>query len=314
MPSGVPSRVLARSRASRAVGVEVGASGVQAVILERAGSRLQLAAAHETACDPSNAESLTRALTEVRQRLRLTTPIVLGVPSTSAILTTVHPLVVTPQRAALAVQFELQQQLPFELADAAWHYCGSPGPRQPSSVIAAAMRQSLLDERLACCRRAGLAVQAVAVNPVAALNALDAGRSPRNSGTPSVTVLRLVTAHIAEWIVSRPALLHVIPVTSGSPEAFWQEAAASWQALRAQDAEVPTPVRLIGPAEALARAQEALADVPVERVDPAQLVAPGTVTLEHPDRAVAALGLALQALGEAAVPLNLLAGAQQDER
>ena len=323
MPSGallgtatnvpIPSAIKATfSGGHRAVGVELSASGLQTVILERAGSRLQLVAAHETSCEASNAESVTRALTEVRQALRLTTPVMLGVPSTTAILTTVHPLVATPQRAGLAIQFELQQQLPFELAAAAWDSRWR-APRS-SGVIAAAMRQSLLDERLACCRRAGLSVQAVTVNPVAALNALHAGQASQGSGTSWGTVLRLLTAQTAEWIVASPTLLHVIPVTSSSPETFWPDVAASWQALRTQDAEAPTPVRLIGSSDELPRAQEALAGVPVERVDPARLVAPGTVTLEHPERAVAALGLALQGLGAVPLPLNLLSGRQREER
>jgi len=357
MPLGALLRVLTRSRASRAVGVELGASALQAVVLERSGERLQLVAAHEASCDASNAETLTRALTELRQRLRITSPIVLGVPSTSAILTTVRPLVVNPQRAALAVQFELQQQLPFELADAAWHYrwCaganGQPSPaaswrsvlsarqRPPASslpgpaattagagqpraglarssgVIAAAMRHSLLDERLACCRRAGLSVRAVGVNPMAALNAFNLKQAMRpGSGTPDVTVLRLLDGRMAEWIVSSPELLHVIPVTSASPETLWDEVAASWQALRAQGTEVSSPVRMIGPPEELPRAQEALAGLAVDRFDPAQVLATGAGKLEHPERAVAALGLALQGLGEAAVPLNLLASAQRDEQ
>jgi Tfp pilus assembly protein PilN len=150
---------------------------------------------------------------------------------------------------------------------------------------------------------------------VATLNALDASRAPQQgAGTPEATVLRLLTAHSAEWIVSSPTLLAVIPVTSASPDTLWQDVAASWQALREQGTERSTPVRMIGPPEALPRAQEALAGVPVDRADPIQAVAAEAVTLEHPERAAAALGLALQGLGAASVPLNLLAGAQREER
>ncbi|OGX39285.1 MAG: hypothetical protein A3C53_02025 [Omnitrophica WOR_2 bacterium RIFCSPHIGHO2_02_FULL_68_15] len=194
------------------IGIELGPSGLWAVVLEREGQRLALRATHEVACDTANPGALRSALAELRRLLRQTGPIVLGVPSTSAILAAVTPLVAVPQRAGLAVQFELQQLLPFDVADAAWHYrwisangssparsglraLGSglwargksvlglepsfPQPRAPSPggssrAVVAAMRRSLLDERLACCRQAGLVVKAVVVNPIATLNAWDA--------------------------------------------------------------------------------------------------------------------------------------------
>ncbi len=105
------------------IGVQLGPTALRAVVLGRSNEQLKLVAAHETSCDTSNAQALTRALTDLCRRLHLAKkPIVLGVPSTSTILTTLHPLIVAPRRAALAVQFELQQQLPFDLTDAMWHY------------------------------------------------------------------------------------------------------------------------------------------------------------------------------------------------
>ena len=324
------------------IGVELGPTALRAVAVERSGQRLTLLAAHDGPCDTSNAEALTRALTEARRSLRITTPVVLGVPSTSAILATVHPLIVNARRAACAVQFELQQQLPFELGDAVWHYhwlsngqgrsgqmpkAHSPQPRTsspqrfPHGVVAAAMKRSLLDERLACCRRAGLVVQSVAVNPLAMLSVCDVKRTllHRAAGTPSpaapvLTLLVLTDEQTAEWVVSTPALLLAIPVASPSADLLWQEIAASWGALRAQGFEVPTPVRVIGPSAAIARARETLSGVPLEPFDVTRVTAAGSVRVEHPERVVTALGLALQGIGMGAIPLNLLAASQNEVR
>ncbi len=103
------------------VGVELGPSALRAVIVERA-AQLKLLAAREIPCDTANAEALTRTLTQLRHALPIKTPIVLGIPTTSAIVTTVTPLIPNPARSGLGVQFELQQHLPFGLAETVWHY------------------------------------------------------------------------------------------------------------------------------------------------------------------------------------------------
>jgi len=309
MPLRGFSRLFARARAPQrvGVGVELGPSSLRVAVVERVGPRLALRAAQEAPCDTSQAEPLARALTEVRQRLRITAPVVLGVPSTSAILTTVQPLIVEPRRAALAVEFELQQHLPFELADAAWHYWWLSRLR---AATAAAMRRSLLEERVAACRRAGLAVRAVAVNGVAALNAASLLAGPARGATTAW--LTLVDPRQAEWSVLGPDRLQVVPVTSPSPEALWEHVAASWQALCAEGGEVAPPVRLIGPPETLALAQQALAGVAVEYLDIMQAVSVGASRVDGSSRAAVALGLALQGLGAAPIPLNLLDGSQRE--
>ena len=309
-----------------AVGIELDPAALRGVVLEQSGPKIRLLAAHEVACETSETEALSRALNDTKRALRITSPIVLGVPSTSAILTTVHPLVVTPQRAALAVQFELQQQLPFDLTDALWHYrwlasgngralaAAPPAPRAPrAGAVAAAIRRSVLQERLDCCQRAGMTVQAVVVNPLAALNVCDAKRALAKSaasGPPVMTVLRMLDQRSAEWILSAPGQLHIVPVASSSPDVFWPDLAASWEALRAQEAAVPSPIRIIGPPDIMPRVQEMLAGERVERFDLAQVVALGAI--ERPDRFVAALGLALQGLGAAGLSLNLLAASQSE--
>src|SRR3989338_5984252 len=111
---------------SKGIGIELGPASIRAVVLEGvardAKRRVKLLAARELPCDTANADALTQALIQLRRTLSVTQPVILGIPSTSAILTTVTPLIPNPHRAVLAVQFELQQHLPFELADAAWHF------------------------------------------------------------------------------------------------------------------------------------------------------------------------------------------------
>lgn len=310
------------------IGVEFGPSGLRAAALEREGGRLILRASHEVACDTANPDALARGFSDLRRMLRHTGPTVLGVPSTSAILATVNPLVPIPQRAALAIQFELQQLLPFDLADAAWHYRwtptngrsgleargSSPQPRassrgSSSQAIVAAMRRSLLEERLEPCRRAGFTVKAVAVTPVAALNAWDAQRA----APLGATLLLLHDDRSGEWIVRNGSSVQVVPVAGAAPQAFLEELAASWGALRAQGA-VPTPVWAAGPPELVSQLSGGphRLDAPVQAFDLSRIVQGGNGRTGG--RGLAAVGLALQALDGAPVSLNLLASFQHEAR
>ncbi|MBI4342889.1 MAG: PilN domain-containing protein [Candidatus Omnitrophica bacterium] len=306
------------------IGIELAPGAVRAVLVESAGPQLKLLAAHEAACDTADAEALTASLAHARRTLRLTSPVVLGIPSASAILATVSPLVVNARRADLAVQFELQQQLPFELAHAAWHYYwlasnGHPAhiaPRASNArrALVAAMRRSVLEERVAACRRAGLVVHAVAAAPVAILNAWRA--LPANARATQATLLHVIDGQSAEWIVWSPAALHVVPVAGSSADLLWEELPASWEALRGQVPDASSQVSVLGTEAAepsWARAQEALARAGLrgDRFDVAGAFKPGATRLEHPGRAAAACGLALQSLGTARLPLNLLTEAQE---
>ena len=297
-----------------------------------------MVAAREIPCDSSSSEALTRGLAQLRQSLRITTPVVIGMPTTSAILTTISPLIVSLRRASLAVEFELQQHLPFNLTEAAWHYrwlpvpngkfgmrnaergvkTPHPAPRTPhSNAVAVAMRRSLLEERLSCCRRAGLIVQAIAVNEVAMLNVV--ARS--GSLPPSAALLNVLDEQTAEWIVWSPESLHVIPVASPSPEMFWKELVASWEVVGAYATEATKTVRVVGfspeassRGAAWAQLHDVLANRCGLRVEPLDVarVASGVNRLERPERAVAALGLALQGVGLSPLPLNLLDGVQTE--
>lgn len=320
------------------VGLEVSPSAIRAVVVDGSGTQVKLIAVQGIPCETAQPDPLTRALTQLRQTLRLTSPVVLGVPSTSAILATVHPLVVNLQRSALAVEFELQQQLPFELDQAVWHYqwlasanghsqrrtVGSSPPAidggrapQPTAVIVAAMRRSLLEERLACCRRAGLTVAAVAINPIATLNAWHARRPAAQA--EAVTLISMIDEQAAEWIVGTPTSLHVVPVVSPSPETFWSELAASWNSFHTPGTPAPNQVWAVSPSASWPRLQNVLTaqcGLQVEQLEVPNVVSHGATGSPAPSDGpfVTALGLALQGLGRVRLPLNLVAHTQSEQR
>jgi Tfp pilus assembly protein PilN/Tfp pilus assembly PilM family ATPase len=293
---------------------------------------VKLLASRELPCETTNPDALTQALIQLRRALPVTAPAVLGMPSTASILTTIVPLIPNPRRAGLAVQFELQQHLPFELTDATWHYHWLPGEngrhkgmrtastlRTPNSAAAvvAAIKRSLLDERLACCRRAGLSIRAVAINPVATLNAWDT--QAVGAVSAPVVLLNLLNDPTAEWIIRTATQLSVMPVASALPqtptpesaaasETFLQELSASWNALQQQCGHLPQKIWLIGSAAAMPRLSEAVAaklQLEVEEIRLTRAVSVNA-TIAHLERWTVAIGLGLQGLGMAPISLNLL--------
>lgn len=344
------------------VGVELGPSALRAVIVERASfgglkpplpsgvegraAPLKLLAAREVPCETANAEALTRALTQLRQALPIQTAIVLGIPTTSAIVTTVTPLIPNPARSGLGVQFELQQHLPFGLAEAVWHYQwlspngtekrsglwvgGSgrlrqkfgPEPRTPNpepnrEAIVAAMKRSLLEERLTCCRRAGLSIRAVAINGLATLNAWWRDPSRRSPAEPTM-LLHLIDDQTAEWVLVAPTVLRIVPVTGSSAEALGQELLGGWEALRAESQSPPQRVWVSGQAASWPTLQQALTargGVQVERYEESAVVT-NAIADATPlsGKFVTAIGLALQGVGLEGLNLNLLHDAQGREQ
>jgi Tfp pilus assembly protein PilN len=327
---------------AQSVGVELGPAAVRGVLLERAGPRFKTSAAHEIPCDASNPDLLPRALADLRRVLKIRTPVILGVPSTSAILATVTPLVATPQRAELAVEFELQQQLPYDLPEAAWHYHGlanGDGPsgrattvraaprgaaaRPPAPVdrlgssgtVVAAMKRALLDERLGACARAGISVRAVAINPIATFNAWALATLPASSRTlracPPTALLNLVDDHLVEWIVWTGSSLHVAPVTVTPQQEVWPELRTSWEALQSQFPGAAGALWMIGTEAALPKVRDALQGGParIERLETTGIASPPRAS--NPERFTTAIGLAAQAAGQVPLPLNLLAGHQR---
>ncbi|MBI3087728.1 MAG: PilN domain-containing protein [Candidatus Omnitrophica bacterium] len=323
------------------VGLELGTSVIRAVSLEREGSGFRLLNAAQVSWSGESVDDLAGALKQLRKSLPIRSPVIIGIPTSASVVTTVHPLVVNREREALAVQFELQQHLPYDVEDAVWHYQwfsgngqGPGGPRRdavttPSApAVVAATKRSLLEERLSACQRAGIAIQAVGVSAVAAANTWFQYQG--NRGTCGV--LLRIDGPLLEWILMKPSGLHVF-TTLRSQDASRQELLAllksSWNSLHELFGEKPSaaPPTVVGVgAEAAAQrvwifggpaalnllAQDLAPELqcPVDVLDLLRLVTPAPTAVgggsANTPHLVVACGLALQGLGSARLTMNLL--------
>ena len=306
------------------VGVELGDEAVRGVILESGPVAPRLVAAEELLLEHPSEDALVEALRQLRQRLSIKRPVVLGVPTSSAIVTTVHPLIVNRHRAHLAIEFELQQRLPYETDQALWHcqpYAlnGASTDSAAPSVVVAATKRALLESRLHACRRAGLQVRAVEAIAVAATNAWF--RQAEHHQIAHEALLHLDRS-VVEWVAMTPTELQVFQAfhhrEEQGTEALRAVLTASWRNLEGvfqhKPAQEATRVWLLGGTTAL----HLLADdlkrelgCEVQIVQPSAVVDVESAALPNPWRFLVACGLALQGLGEAKFPVNLLAEAQR---
>jgi Tfp pilus assembly protein PilN len=313
------------------VGVEIGVAAVRAAVLEQQGTTLKLSGWADVPCDTSSPQALTQSLAHIRSSLRLRQGVVLGLPTNSVILVTVEPLIVNPRRAALAVQFELQQHLPFGVDQTVWNYQWLNGSARPIDhtpanhegrpVVVAAMKRSRLEERLASCQRAGLSIQSVGVNPVAAINVW---RQELGKDAPSSALFLNLGEQQAEWMIWTPSFLQVLPIAvapdAGVSDVPLQSLTSSLEALKAATQQLPTPPAscwLLGSRANRPELEERLAaslQVYVTRFQLNRLLRMDTIQVESPERCAVAVGLALQALGRANVSVNLLAERQRSTR
>jgi len=325
------------------IGLELGATSLRAAVLERQGPTLQLTGWQEQPCDTGSPEALTQALIQLRRSLRVSRPVVLGIPSTAALMTTVEPLIVNHRRASLAVEFELQQHLPFGLSHAVWHYQwlplrngperigwramrpgGGPQPGSPAKALVVAMKRERLDERLLCCHRAGFSVQAAVVHPLAAVEVWL--RRVRSISQPAV-FLDLNESQV-QWVVWTSSGVSVVPVAALTktiaPDELFAQVRSGWEAVRDVLASAPRgatgtaptptpPVWLYGDTVSFPDLAERMASalqLSVERLDPTTQLRMGVVRPDPPERAAIAIGLALRGLGGSRAALNLLADRQ----
>jgi len=314
------------------------------VLLERRGSEVKLIACAQVPWSGTPGEGLTESLRQLRTTIPLTSPVILGVPTSCAIVTTVQPLVVNRKRAALAVQFELQQQLPYDVNQTVWHYqwvsangraSSSEQPPLPRPAVVAAMKRTLLEEYLSACRQAGFTITAVEVACVAAVNAWVRQRSATD--TTHGIVLR-TDGSVLEWIAMTPAGLYVFPTflpDSGAGQeqltAFLQTSWNSFQEMLTAKASPPVPtspgvqrrqtVWLLGELASSSHLVEEMKRTlacEVEVLNPSGMVtlpppshssgrAGESTSVQPPHQFALACGLALQGLGLARLPMNLLA-------
>lgn len=318
------------------IGLELGDAFVRGVILERQGSKVRLAASAEAPWSGDTGQDLIASLKQLRKSLPIKSPVILGVPTSTAVVAAVEPLVVHPKRADLAVQFELQQHLPYDVSQTVWHYrwyAGNGGLRHGAHApvastgsgrrseaarlslkpaLVAAMKRSLLEERLAACKRAGLVVDAVEVSSVATVNAWR--RQLGSAGDPTQGVVLHLEGPLIEWIIVTSSGIH--PVASlQHPETLDQQQMvetlkSTWNSLREQFSLAARPtVWLAGEPGALPLSLETLESELACAIKPVDLS--GICQIEPKVSAssrslVTACGLALQGLGLASLSVNLI--------
>ena len=296
------------------IGLELGASSVRAVSVERQGSRVRVATSAQAPWSGEAGDDLVASLKQLRRAMPLRSPVVLGVPSSAAIIATVTPLLITRAKADLAIQFELQQQLPYDVAQAVWH-AQWLDRRAPRDVVVAAVKTQLLDAYLGACRRAGIAVQQVQVNALAAVNlwARQLGSSDAFEG-----VLLHLDGGLVEWILIRPDGLQVITVPSNpvaqSPDDIIAALRDTWSGVRDQfNGQAPAIIRVCGVPLSSPQFLETLAQelsCAVELFDPTNLTGVTALGAHEPHQLVVACGLAFQGIGLARLPLSLTAQRQ----
>ncbi|MBI3323746.1 MAG: hypothetical protein HYZ92_00510 [Candidatus Omnitrophica bacterium] len=329
------------------VAVELSEAAVRAVCLERRGSQIRLVACAEAPWS-GTLDDLQAALGQLRRTLPIRQPVILGLPTTSAIVASVEPLVVRPQRAALAVQFELQQQLPYDVGQAVWHFQWREQTSSPQAVVAAAKR-SLVDEYLQACRRSGLSVQTVSVSALGAVNLWQQQAGGGRSG-----LLLHLDGPLAQWVTITAAGLQVVPLrlpagepaqpsagSGATPDPLIELLKSSWESVTeltsprrsggppsgsgpspivgARSAgvltETRTPLTLIGVAAAdLSTALKRELGCEVQRLAVSGVVSVAGSLACDPDRSALACGLALQGLGGSAAAVNLLTEVQVQRR
>ncbi|HAM41068.1 MAG TPA: hypothetical protein DCP69_06945 [Candidatus Omnitrophica bacterium] len=204
---------------SVSIGLEIGSAAVRAVLLDPRSKPPRLLAAVGAPWSGTGGDDLLRAIQQVRRSLPIKSPVVLGLPTPAAIITTVQPLLVSRARSDLAVRFELQQQLPYDVSQTAWHYHwlshngGTQAEPGPAAVVAA-VKHSIVQERLTLCQRAGVSVKGVQVNALALGNAWWQAGGP--GGRTASVVVRL-DGRLLEWLIITSNGLYVFTTLLPAP-------------------------------------------------------------------------------------------------
>lgn len=321
------------------IGLELGTSVVRAVALERRGSRIRLAGSAHASWSGERTDDLIVALKQLRTSLPIKQPVVLGIPTSASVVTTVHPLVVNRDHEQLAVQFELQQHLPYDVSDVVWHYRWFTGnsptppappradtPAPPRPAVVAAAKQSVLDERLTACRRAGIVIREVGVAAVSLVNAWSQQLGP---GEPSSAVLLHLDEGLVEWVIVSPAGVHVFTTfqnfEAAAQEQWLATLRSSWTNLH-ESFGVPAlfggggaapPIWVFGgPVSLTLLAQDLKRELncPVSILDPARIAAMEAMRPADAHPLVVGMGLALQGLGSARLAMNLLSEVTRQRR
>lgn len=188
------------------VGLEVGAAAVKAVVVRyQAGRRTLLAAAAvplpETAARPQRVEALRTVGQAVALSQRRSPVITTAIGGSGVVVRFLTLPAMSSTERRQAVQFQLEQYIPFQPHEVVTDCCPIGPPRQgKQDLLLVAVKQELLQDHLALLREASIAPHAVDLDAVALANAWEvAGAAgPATIGLVNVQPDRAVVTIISD--------------------------------------------------------------------------------------------------------------------
>ncbi|MFW5882288.1 MAG: type IV pilus assembly protein PilM [Planctomycetota bacterium] len=157
-------------------GLDIGATSIKAVRLQRTGERVVV---HGYAIEPILAgedvdrdEAVVKSLQTLAQREEMRgVPVVACLSGRQIFSRTINVPVLNPKKVDRMVELEAKQQIPGDFDEVQWGYHLSPAADGMSNDVALfAARQEVVDDLTDKCRRAGLTLAGISVSSLAVYN------------------------------------------------------------------------------------------------------------------------------------------------
>ncbi len=200
-------------KAKAVLGLDVGTSSLKAILLKVTKEEVELANVGmvELHLDPAieDKEKRAKVIEGIKKLLEeneiKTREVVIAVPGQSVIIRHLKLPAGARERIAQVIKFEAQSQIPFPLDKVGMDYQALPGKEgEEVKVILAAMKQELIDDRLALVEEAELRCEAMDISSLALYNAL---RFKRPSKEAEVVALIDIGATTTDISIQRDGML-----------------------------------------------------------------------------------------------------------
>lgn len=275
-----------------------------------------------SASEPTSGAGLQSAFSALLTKHRpASRDIVLGIGGSAAFVRTLQLLAMKGDRLEQAIRFELQQQTPFDISEVEWDWsplAGQGAAATHRQILIAAVKKGLLEEPMMAAEAAGWHVASVTISSVGLYNCAAAARLLVGEGRAQLLVD--IGQESSDLVLVRrgpePVLwVRSVPIGLGQAASdvgeLVEEIRRAVDVYRFQTAVSPDEVLLSGvgvSAEFLRDRLGAALQVAVRRLEPRERLASSAAAAPTSASATYAIacGLALQALGEAPLPINLL--------